>query len=109
MKQKQIDAVITMTTIFKKDVVDLAMKHGLPLLSTGRIIPPREGLDNLPDYNAQWRDTADYIDKILKGSKPAACQLPSDQVELIINLKTAKALGLTLSPTLLGHADEVIE
>ena len=111
MTRKQIDAVITMTTIFKKEVVDLAMKHGLPLLSTGRVVPASGGLASYsPDYNAQWRDTADYIDKILKGSKPADLPVAfPTKFEVMINLKTAKALGLTVSPTLLGRADEVIE
>jgi putative ABC transport system substrate-binding protein len=111
MADKQIDAVITMTTIFKKEVVDLSMKHRLPLLSTGRVVPVSGGLASYsPDYNAQWRDTADYIDKILKGSKPADLPIAfPTKFELIINLKTAKALGLTVSPTMLGRADEVIE
>ncbi len=111
MTRKQINAVITMTTIFKKEVVDLAMKHRLPLLSTGRVVPASGGLASYsPDYHAQWRDTADYIDKILKGSKPADLPVAfPTKFELIINLKTAKALGLTVSPMLLGRADEVIE
>jgi putative ABC transport system substrate-binding protein len=111
MTQRKIDAVITMTTIFKKEVVDLAIKHGLPLLSTGRVVPASGGLASYsPDYHAQWRDTADYIDKILKGSKPADLPIAfPTKFELIINLKTAKALGLTVLPTLLGRADEVIE
>jgi putative ABC transport system substrate-binding protein len=111
MTRKQIDAVIIMTTIFKKEVVDLAMKHRLPLLSTARVVPASGGLASYsPDYNAQWRDTADYIDKILKGSKPADLPVAfPTKFELIINLKTAKALGLTVSPMLLGRADEVIE
>ena len=111
MTRKQIDAVITMTTIFKKEVVDLAMKHRLPLLSSARVVPASGGLASYsPDYNAQWRDTADYIDKILKGSKPADLPVAfPTKFELVINLKTAKALGLTVSPMLLGRADEVIE
>jgi putative ABC transport system substrate-binding protein len=57
-----------------------------------------------------FRRTATYIDKILKGAKPSELpvELPSS-VEMIINLKSAKALGLTVAPTMLGHADEVIE
>ena len=111
MSRKQVDAVITMTTIFRKEVAELAMKHRLPLLSTGRVVPASGGLASYsPDYDAQWRDTADYIDKILKGSRPADLPVAfPTKFDLIINVKTSKALGLTVAPTLLGRADEVIK
>jgi putative ABC transport system substrate-binding protein len=55
------------------------------------------------------RRAAAYVDKILKGTKPSTCGRAADKIRVIINMKTAKALGLTVPPSLLVRADEVIE
>jgi putative tryptophan/tyrosine transport system substrate-binding protein len=92
-------------------IVDLAAKSRLPTM-VGFWWGPRAGGLMAYDVNNvdMWRRVADYVDKILKGAKPA--DLPVEQptkFELIINLKTAKALGITMPPSLLILADEVIK
>jgi putative ABC transport system substrate-binding protein len=92
-------------------LAELAQKHRLPTMFGGRDNVAAGGLISYaPIFDEMWRRGAVYIDKILKGAKPA--ELPIEQAskyELIINLKTAKALGLTIPPSLLARADEVIE
>jgi len=92
-------------------IVELAARHRLPAMYWGRWFVEAGGLAAYSaDYANLIRRAAFYVDRILKGSKPT--DLPVEQptkFELVINLKTAKALGLTISPSLLGRADEVIQ
>jgi ABC transporter substrate binding protein len=92
-------------------VRELVTKAHLPAISAWRLLPESGGLKSYgADIPAMFRRAAVYVDKILKGAKPA--ELPVDQPtksELIINLKTAKALGLTIPPSVVGRADQVIE
>jgi putative ABC transport system substrate-binding protein len=97
---------------FHRDLmVMLAVRHRLPAVYYRRLHVARGGLISYgPDLADQFRRAAAYVDRILKGEKPAdlPVQTPT-KYELVINLKTAKALGLTVSPSLLARADEVIE
>jgi putative ABC transport system substrate-binding protein len=95
----------------RRRLVDLAAKNRLPAVYVQREFVEAGGLmaygPNLADL---FRRAATYVDKILKGAKPG--DLPVEQptkFDLVINIKTVKALGLTIPPSLLGRADEVIQ
>ncbi len=100
-----------MTVAHRKQIVDLAVRNRLPGMYPWREFATEGGLlsysADLPDL---YRRAATYVDKILKGAKPA--DLPVEQptkFELVINLRTARALGLTIPQSVLFRADQVIQ
>ena len=115
MTQERPDALFmiadVLTTRHSRRIVDYAAQRQLPTMFEGRGLVAAGGLMAYgPSYAEQHRRAAYYVDRILKGTKPA--DLPVEQpmkLNLVLNRKTAQALGLTLSPTLLFQADEVIQ
>src|SRR6516162_5513804 len=100
-----------LATIHRDLIIGLAAKHKLPAVYYRRVFPASGGLISYgPDIIDPSRRAAGYVDRILKGEKPAdlPVQAPS-KYELVVNLKTAKALGLTIPPAVLARADDVIE
>ena len=115
MTRERAGALLTLSdAIFetqRRQVFELAAKRRLPAIFGNREMAEAGGLMTYgPDLFDLERRAATYVDKILKGARPG--DLPVEQptkFELIINLKTAKALGLTIPPSVLARADQVIE
>jgi GAF domain-containing protein len=111
MEQDRPDAVIVQPSLPTKRAAELALTHRVPAVSVPRWFAEEGGLMSYSaKYDELFRKAAVYVDKILKGARPA--DLPVEQpthFELVINLKTARALGLEVPSMLLARADEVIE
>jgi putative ABC transport system substrate-binding protein len=92
-------------------IIKLATQYRLPVVYAYRIFVTRGGLMSYAtDIIGQYKRAASYVDRILKGEKPAELPIQDPtKYELVINLKSAKAIGLTVPPSLLSRADEIIE
>jgi len=96
--------------VHEQMIIRLTLRAKLPAIYDGRYWPDADALMSYgPNYHALYRQAARYVDRILKGANPA--DLPVEQpteYELVLNLKTAKALGVTIPESVLLRADEVI-
>jgi putative tryptophan/tyrosine transport system substrate-binding protein len=97
-------------TVYRRHIIALMAQYAVPAIYGGNFAQSGGLITYGPDFAETFRQAAAYIDRILKGTTPGdlPIQLPT-KFELAINLKTAKALGLTVPPSLLATADQVIE
>jgi putative tryptophan/tyrosine transport system substrate-binding protein len=111
MEKERADAVMVQPSLPLEPILGLALKYRLPLFGAARLLAEEGGLVAYTvNQNDIYRRMASYVDRILKGAKPT--DLPVEQptrYDLIVNLKAARALGITIPSTVLARADEVIE
>jgi putative tryptophan/tyrosine transport system substrate-binding protein len=111
MEKERADAVMVQPSLPLEPILGLALKYRLPLFGAARLLAEEGGLVAYTvNQNDIYRRMASYVDRILKGAKPT--DLPVEQptrYDLIVNLKAARALGITIPTTVLARADEVIE
>ena len=107
----KVDALMIQPSLAVARAADLAFTHRLPAASLTGLFARAGGLLSYSaNYTELWREMAVYVAKILNGAKPASLPVAQPtKFELVINLKTAEALGLTVPPSLLASADEVVE
>ena len=99
-----------MTAALAARIAELSIRHRLPSIGGGRYFVQDGGLVSYgADSKAAWRAAARYVDQILKGAKPADLAVDQiDAIELVVNLRTAKALGIDIPPALTARANDVI-